>query len=101
MVQVWGRTSTKVLSVLGHGQVGLKTGILSAGFPYFLVGAAVAALASVAGHGTNFGTTLLVVPTMYFVYVYYKMHIVRVVLESISSVSREDRALLSAASQGR
>jgi len=65
------------------------------------VGAAVAALASVAGHGTNFGTTLLVVPTMYFVYVYYKMHIVQVVLENISKASREDEALLSAASQSR
>src|SRR6266478_7132115 len=70
-------------------------------FPYFLVGAAVAGLASAAGHGTNLGLTLLVVPTMYFVYVYYKMHIVQVVLENISSVSREDAALLSAAPQGR
>src|SRR6266478_5357652 len=30
IVQGWGRTSTKVPSVLGHGQVGLKTGILPA-----------------------------------------------------------------------
>src|SRR4029077_11772100 len=34
-------------------------------FPYFLVGAAVAGLASDAGHGTNLGITLLVVPVMY------------------------------------
>src|SRR6266852_3611803 len=47
--------------------------------PYFLVGAAVAGLASAAGHGTNWGVTLLVVPAMYFVYVYYRMHMVRVV----------------------
>ena len=70
-------------------------------FPYFLVGAAVAGLASAAGHGTNWGVTLLVVPTMYFVYIYYRMHIVRAVLESISSVSRENEALLAGASQGR
>src|SRR6266436_187157 len=42
-------------------------------FPYFLVGAAVAGLASAAGHGTNMGVALLVVPTMYFVYIYYRM----------------------------
>src|SRR5436309_727224 len=48
-------------------------------FPYFLVGAAVAGLASAAGHGTNLGVTLLVVPTMYFVYVHYRMRIVRAV----------------------
>src|SRR5229473_1592310 len=70
-------------------------------FPYFLVGAAVAGLASAAGHGTNLGLTLLVVPVMYFVYLYYKMHIVRVVLENISSVSRENEASLAGASQGR
>src|SRR6267378_4102344 len=70
-------------------------------FPYFLVGAAVAGLASAAGHGTNLGLTLLVMPVMYFVYVYYKMHIVQVVLENISKASREDEALLSAASQNR
>src|SRR6266478_5870017 len=70
-------------------------------FPYFLVGAAVAGLASAAGHRSNLGLTLLVVPVMYSVYVYYKMHIVRVVLENISSASRENEALLSAASQGR
>src|SRR5713226_1954002 len=69
-------------------------------FPYFLVGAAVAGLASAAGHGTNLGLTLLVVPVMYFVYLYYKMHIVRAVLENISSVSRENEAALSGASRG-
>ncbi len=66
-------------------------------FPYFLVGAAVAGLASAAGHGAKWGVTLLVVPVMYFVYVYYRMHIIRAVLENISSVSRETEALL----QGR
>lgn len=70
-------------------------------FPYFLVGAAVAGLASVAGHGTNWGVTLLVVPVMYCTYVYYRMHIVRVVLASISSVSREGEAVLAGASQDR
>jgi len=70
-------------------------------FPYFLVGAVVAGLASAAGHGTNWGATLLVVPVMYFVYPYYRMHIVRAVLENISSVSRENEALLAGSSQGR
>src|SRR6266481_7652276 len=37
-------------------------------FPYFLMGAAVAGLASASGRGTNLGLTLLVVPAMYFVY---------------------------------
>ncbi|PYX65370.1 MAG: hypothetical protein DMG78_29760 [Acidobacteria bacterium] len=68
-------------------------------FPYFLVGAAVAGLASVASHGTNLGVTLLVVPAMYFVYVYYRMHIVRVVLENISNVSREDETARAGAAQ--
>jgi len=70
-------------------------------FPYFLVGAAVAGLASAAGHGTNWGVTLLVVPVMYFVCVYYRMHIVRALLENISSVSQENEAALAGASQGR
>ncbi len=73
-------------------------------FPYFLVGAAVAGLASAASYGTNgvnLGLTLLVIPTMYFVYVYYRMHIVRVVLENISSVSREDQTARAGASQDR
>ena len=69
--------------------------------PYFLVGAAVAGLASVAGHGTNLGITLLVVPVMYFVYVYYKMHIVRAVLENLSSLSQEREAVHAGASRGR
>jgi hypothetical protein len=64
-------------------------------FPYFLVGSAVAGLASAVGHGTNLGMTLLVVPVMYFLHVYYRMHIVRAVLESISSVNRENEAPLS------
>ena len=70
-------------------------------FPYFLVGAAVAGLASAAGQGTNLGATLLVVPTMYFVYVHYRMHIVRAVLDSISSMSRENEAALAGASPVR
>src|SRR5713226_1966075 len=69
-------------------------------FPYFLVGAAVAGLASATGHGTNWGVTLLVVPVMYFVYVYYRMHIVRAVFENISSASRENEVALSGASRG-
>jgi len=65
-------------------------------FPYFLVGAAVAGLASAAGQGNNFGVTFLVVPAMYFVYVYYRMRIVRTVLDNISSVSHENEGLVPA-----
>ncbi len=70
-------------------------------FPYFLVGATVAGLASAAGHATNWGVTLLVLPVMYSVYVYYRMHIIRAVLDNVSSVSQENEALLAGASQGR
>jgi len=70
-------------------------------FPYFLVGAAVAGLASAAGYGANWGVTLLVVPAMYFVYVYYRMHIVRAVLDNISNLSQENEAVLAGASRGR
>ena len=68
-------------------------------FPYFLVGAAVAGLASAAGQGSNFGVTLLVVPAMYFVYVYYRMRIIRAVLDNISNVSKENEAALAGASR--
>ncbi len=69
-------------------------------FPYFLVGAAVAGLASVASHGTNLGVTLLVLPAMYFVYVYYRMRIMRAVLDNISDLSQENEAALAGASRG-
>jgi hypothetical protein len=70
-------------------------------FPYFLVGAAVAGLASAAGQGNSLGVTLLVVPAMYFVYVYYRMRIIRAVLDNISSVSHENETVLAGASRGR
>ena len=70
-------------------------------FPYFLVGAAVAGLASAAGGGTNLRLTLVVVPVMYLVYLYYKRHFVSTVLENISGVSRENEASLAGASQSR
>src|SRR5437762_12575278 len=70
-------------------------------FPYFLVGAAVAGLASAASHGTNLGMALLIVPVMYFVHVYYRMHVVRAVLDSLSNVSQERDTVLAGASQGR
>ena len=57
-------------------------------FPYFLVGAALAGLASAASHASNLGVPLLVVLAMYFVYVYYRMHIVRAVLDNLSNVSQ-------------
>lgn len=68
--------------------------------PYFLVGAAVSGLASAASHGTNLGVTLLVVPAMYFVYLYYRMQVVRAVLDNISNMSQENEALLTGSSQG-
>jgi hypothetical protein len=68
-------------------------------FPYFVVGAAVAGMSSTAGHGTNFGVTLLVAPVMYLVYVYYRMRIVRAALEGISSVSQESEHSLVGASR--
>jgi len=73
-------------------------------FPYFLVGSAVAGLASVASHGTNganLGVALLVILAMYFVYVYYRMHIVRTVLDNLSTVSQEHETVLAGASRGR
>src|SRR6267154_2917775 len=118
----WGLNSVAVMMVLGACvYVVLNTGLVSLvvslaerqplgqvwpscyewTFPYFLVGAAVAGLASVAGHGTNWGGTLLVMPMIYFVHVYYRMHMIRAVLENISSVSRQDEALLTGSSQGR
>ena len=69
-------------------------------FPYFVVGAAVAGLASAAGRGTNLGIALLAVPLMYFVYVYYRMRIMRAVLEEIADASRENEGLLISASPG-
>src|SRR5436309_5625316 len=70
-------------------------------FPYVVMRAAVAGLASAASRSRNPDVTLLVVPAMYFVYLYYRMHIVRAVLESISSVSQENEAVLAGASHGR
>jgi len=70
-------------------------------FPYFLVGSAVASLASAASQGTTWGVMLIVVPVMYCVYVYYRMHVIRAVLENISHVSRENEAMLAGASQAR
>jgi len=69
-------------------------------FPYFVMGAAVAGLASATGRGTNLGVALLVVSVMYFVYVYYRMRIMRAVLEEIADASRENEALLVSASPG-
>ena len=70
-------------------------------FPYFVVGAAVAGLASAAGQGSNLGATLLVVPAMYFVHLYYRMHIVRAVLDNISNLSQEHEAVLASAARAR
>jgi hypothetical protein len=47
------------------------------------------------------GVTLLVVPAMYFVYIYYRMHIFRAVLDNLSSARQENEAALATASRGR
>src|SRR5260370_12398306 len=70
-------------------------------FPYFLMGAAVAGLASAAGHGTNLGINLLVLPAMYFVYVYYRMHIVPPAPNNTSNVTQDNEAVLTSPSRGR
>src|SRR5712692_6012737 len=70
-------------------------------FPYFLVGAGLAGLASAAGQGPNWGVALLIVPVMYFVHLYYRMHLMRAVLENISSASQASEAVLAGASRGR
>jgi len=49
----------------------------------------------------NWGVTLLVVPVMYFVFIYYRMHIFRAVLDNISDASQENETLLAGVSQGR
>jgi len=99
-----GLVSLVVALAEGRSLRDIWTSCYECTFPYFLVGAAVAGLASAAGqgpNGVNLGVTFLVVPAMYFVYVYYRMHIVRVVLENISSASREDQTAHVGASQGR
>ena len=69
--------------------------------PYFLVGAALAGVAGAAGHGTNLSAPLLVVPAMYLVHVYYRMHMVRAVLDNISSASQMNELGIMSASRGR
>ncbi len=64
------------------------------------MGAAVAGLASVASRGSNLGVALLVVASMYFVYVYYRMRIMRAVLDNISDLSQENEVALAGASRG-
>src|SRR5206468_6236298 len=96
-----GLVSLIIASAEGRPLKGLWSNCYEWTFPYFLVGAAVAGLASAASHGTNLGVTLLVVPAMYCVYVYYRMHIIRAVLDSLSKASRENETVLAGASQGR
>jgi hypothetical protein len=70
-------------------------------FPYFLVGAAVAGLASVASHGSNFGTALIVLAVMYFVHVYHRLRMIRAVLDNVSAASQTANAVLAEAYQDR
>jgi hypothetical protein len=69
--------------------------------PYFLVGAALAGMASTEGRGTNLSASLLVVAAMYLVHVYYRMHMIRAVLDNISSVSQMNESAIVGASRGR
>lgn len=70
-------------------------------FPYFLVGAAVAGVASFEGRTTTWGAVFIVLPAMYFVFLYYRMRIVRAALETLSQVSQQDDAAPVAASHSR
>jgi hypothetical protein len=70
-------------------------------FPYFLVGSAVAGLASAASRSTTWAAALLILPAMYFVYLYYRLRIFRAVLETLSQVSQQDDVAPLAASHGR
>ena len=67
-------------------------------FPYFLVGAAFAGLASIVSRSTTWGAAVLVLSAMYFVYRYYRLRIFRAVLEIVSQVSQKDDAAPVAAS---
>jgi MASE9 protein len=69
-------------------------------FPYFLVGSGLAGLASAAGQGPNWGVALLIVPVMYFVYLYYRMRLMRAALENISGMSRQYDAVSIGATPG-
>src|SRR5260370_23513278 len=70
-------------------------------FPYFVVGAAVAGLASAAGPGSNLGATLLVGPAMYFVHLYYRMHLVGARLRTVVNLCQEASAVLARAARAR
>jgi hypothetical protein len=70
-------------------------------FPYFLIGSAVAGLASAASQSTTWGVILLTAPVMYCAYVYYRMHILRAVLQNISNVTHDNEAVLVGATHGR
>ncbi len=46
-------------------------------FPYYMVGAIVAGLVVASARRSGWGTSLLVLPIMLFVYAYYRMHLAR------------------------
>jgi len=71
-------------------------------FPYFLVGGAVAGLAGGSGRAAGWKVSLLVLPVMYFVYVYYRMRLSRALAPAMTGAgqaSREEEELLTGASR--
>ncbi len=70
-------------------------------FPYFLVGGAVAGLASGSGRAAGWRVSLLVLPVMYFVYVYYRLRLSRATCSQLPVRSEDEEELLVAASRER
>src|SRR5258708_13508662 len=96
-----GLVSLVISLAEGHPLRDLLSSCYEWTFPYFLLVGAVRGLARVAICGGALGLALLVAPSMYFVYVYYRMRIMRAVLDNISSASQENEAALAGVSQSR
>jgi hypothetical protein len=62
-------------------------------FPYFLVGSAVAGLASGTSRSAGWTTSLLTLPSIYFVYLFYRMHVRRAMPASIPDSATEEELL--------
>jgi hypothetical protein len=64
-------------------------------FPYFLVGSAVAGLASGTSRSAGWTTSLLTLPLMYFFYLFYRMHVRRETPASIPDSAAEEELILA------